>query len=221
MKLSQLQSTEDIISIPAGKGMLNSEETTWIDQFYLLNNSKYKFLVDEYEKEKRRNRRLKSMQVFPSREQWVPSSQSLEQSNHKLLHGPKPGITLVKRVQLRATSTGRLITYSSASFEDGKRSRISSSYVCINHKHHTKVPQFGHIKRIFSHEFGDQSTLFAEADVFDSAQFDAELKMWFTQLHPKANHLELFPLKVFSEPLAIAIDEKNSFIWFLNYQHNM
>jgi len=81
--------------------------------------------------------------------------------------------------------TGRLITYCSASFEDGKRSRISSAYVCVNHKQCQQVPEFGHIKRIFSHKFGEQSTLFAETDLFDVAQLNIALNMWFTQLEPK------------------------------------
>lgn len=93
--------------------------------------------------------------------------------------------------------------------------------MCLNHKQlilqHPIVPEFGHIKRIFTHDFGEQKTLFAEADVFDSVQFDSDLDMWFTQLQVK--HSALFPLDNFSEPLVIAVDKNNSFIWFINYHY--
>ena len=187
----------------------------------MRNNSQYQSLVDDYEKEKSRNQRIKFVEVFPSRKHWIPSFRSLLPSDHKLLHGPAPDITVLKRVQFRVPNTGRLITYCSAPFEVGKRARVSSAYVCLNHQQHSEIPQFGHIIRLFSHEFGDKSTLFAEANVFDLPQFNGELKMWFTNLDPKACESAMFPLKAFSEPLVIAVDEKNSIIWFLNYKCNM
>lgn len=113
MKSSQVQSlhSEDIISIPAAnrKALLTPEETAWIDGFYLQTLSEYKSLVEEYEKEKHRNRRLKFFHIFPSRENWEPLTRKLLPSEYKLLCGPAPNITVLKRVQLRDHSTGRII----------------------------------------------------------------------------------------------------------------
>jgi len=69
MKLSRSPSlSPEDTSIPAGKDLLSPKEIAWIDSFYMHSHSKYKSLVKEYEKEKNRNRRLKVLQVFPSRE---------------------------------------------------------------------------------------------------------------------------------------------------------
>ena len=113
-----------------------------------------------------------------------------------------------KRIQVRVPKTSHLITYCNATFEDGKRARISSAYVCLNYQQHSEIPKFGQIKRLFSHEFGDKSTLFAEVDDFNSPQLNKELKMWFTFLNPMADYSAMFPLEAFSEPLVIAIDKR-------------
>ena len=225
MKLLQSPSLdpEDVITTPAGRSTLNREEMAWIDQYYLNNQLRYKSLIEEYEKERCRNNRHRITQTFPSKQQWVPLSQSLLPLDRKLLDGPAPDITLLKKVQLRNPNTSRLITYSSDtwSFEDTTcsiKKRVLSAFVCINHKQQHEVPEFGQIKWLFLHQFGEQSTLFAEAEVFGSAEFNNELKMWFIQLKSVVKYSRLFPLKGFFEALVVAIDKNNALLWFLNYQ---
>ena len=79
MKLSRSQNLhpKDINNVPAGKCTLNSKECAWINEFYLHDNPQYRFLVEQYEKEKSRNQRLRIAEVFPSKENWVPSFRNL------------------------------------------------------------------------------------------------------------------------------------------------
>lgn len=69
------------------------------------------------------------------------------------------------------------------------KSRLSSAYVCVNLSHHLSTPQFGHLKTIFSHKFGEKSVLFVEADIFNEAKFDTELNIWFTKSTSNATAL--------------------------------
>ena len=96
MKLSRSQNLypENINNVPAGKRTLNFKESAWINEFYWQNNSQYQSLVEEYEKEKSRNQRLKIVEAFPSKKNWVPSFQNLQPSDRKLLHGPPQDINV-------------------------------------------------------------------------------------------------------------------------------
>ena len=210
MKLSRLEKLEPTtINVSICKCQLTSEEKSWLETHYYRKYPEYK---DEYEIDKARNKRLNYKMNFPTKANWKPPTRSLLPFEETLLCGPPETVTLLKRTQLRNTSTGRLLTYSSKSHEEIS-SRNCSSYVCLNHNQQQqhKDPQFGCINKIFFHKFGDKTVIFAEVTKFSDTKFDTELRMWHASL-AHANHSALYLIDDFSEPLTIALDTHNSFI---------
>ena len=100
-------------------------------------------------------------------------------------------------------------------YEEYTKSRLSSAYVCVNPSQDLNTPQFGHLRKIFSHKFGDKSVLFVEADIFNETTFGTELNMWFTKSTTVAT--ALFPIEEISQPLIVALEGKSSLVWYLNY----
>ena len=196
---------------------LTSDEKTWLEKLYYRKYPEYKSIIDEYEFDKARNKRLNNNKKFPDRGNWKPSTRSLPPSEEILLCGPSETVTLLRSTQIQSPTTSRLLTYSSMSHD--RSSRICSSYVSLNHNQQQQCrdPQFYCITKIFWHKFGDKTMTFAKATKFGDAKLDHELGMWYASID-NANDSALYLIDEFSEPLTVALDIKNSFIWFLNYK---
>ena len=94
--------------------------------------------------------------LFPSQENWKPPARELLPDEKELLLGPSKSVSMLKRLQMRAMTTGRWITYSASKYEQS--SRVSSSYVSLN----LVENRIGQITRIFSHTFARCETIFVE-----------------------------------------------------------
>ena len=113
---------------------------------------------------------------------------------------------------------GRMVTYSSMLHEENS-SRVCSAYVCLSHnKQQCKDPEFGIIKQIIFHKFCEQEVTFVKVSKFGKVKLDTKLGMWCASQHITENY-GLCLIEDISEPLTIALDKKDSLIWFLSYVH--
>ena len=217
MKLSRPEKAEPTtINFPIGEYQLTSDENEWLDEYYLCNYPKYRDIITEYELAKARNKRIKRQSVFPSKTNWKPPMRLLSPLEETLLCGPSETATLLRRTRVQNPITGRLVTYSSMSHKENF-SRVCSAYVCLNHNKQQQCegPHFGYINNIISHRFGEKMVIIAKATKFDDAKLDTELGMWCVSSCTTDSTLYL--IDDFSEPLTVALDKKNTLIWFLNY----
>lgn len=197
---------------------LSCDQQIWINHHYLKNIPQYESLINEYDKENILNRRLKKFKVFPSKDKWTPSDRNLTAVEKELLSGPSPTVKVLRKVQLKLPGTGRWITYTSTQC---KRSRVSSSYVCVNHNIASRCkPKFGQIVRLILHNFVGNDMILAEIRLLDSSTFNAELAMWYARSVEEKEQTDLYVLYDVSEPLVVACERENistTCVWFLNY----
>ena len=227
MRLSEQidDTTTDVTFNSAQSCELNCNQLMWINNHYLKTIPQYKPLMDEYNRELTRNRRLKKFKVFPSKHNWTPSDRCLTALEKELLNGPSPTIKVLKKVQLKVPGTGRWVTYNTRTQCMRPSPRVSSSYVCVNHSiAGTCRPKFGIITKLILHNFIGRDTLLAEIRLLGSSKFDAELAMWYAKCVEDKEQLQigydLYALQDVSEPLVVACEKENittTCIWFLNY----
>ncbi len=150
---------------------------------------------------------------FPSKDKWKPPARELSSDEQELLLGPSKSISMLKRVQMRASRTRRWITYSTGQYEQS--SRVSSSYVSLN-RVRDETPQFGRIIRIFTHTFAKCATIFLEVSLFNAPTFDNDTSMWSVPL-PLGPTTCITSILDISQPLVVAREDDNNTLWFLNY----
>lgn len=206
----------DVMFIPAHYCCeLSCDQHSWIHNHYMKSILHYKSLMDVYEKDKIRNKKLKKVKVFPSRDKWTPSAWSLT-AFEKLLSGPSPTVSVLRKVQQKLPGTGRWITYTSTQCK-----RVSSSYVCVNHNIASSCkPIFGQITKLIVHNFVGKDTMFAELTLLDSSNFDVKLAMWCAKSVEDKEQTVLYVLQDLSQPLVVACEREiiaTTCIWFLNY----
>ena len=222
MKLSRPEKIESarikLCSRSGETSCLIPEEMAWLERYYFSKYPKYNEIVSEYEIDKTRNKFKGLKGAFPSKVNWNPPMRSLLPSERDLLHGPQEAVTLLKKIQVSNPLNGRLVTYSSMLHEE-KLSRVSSAYVCLSHnKQQCKDPEFGLIRQIILHKFCEQEVIFAKVARFSNVKLDTKLGMWCASQHITDN-FDLYLIEDISEPLTVALDKKESLIWFLNYVH--
>lgn len=217
MKMCKEASTEptsNIKATPALSDTLKDDELKRVDEIYASTCIQYNNLLQEYKKDKVRNKKVKKHKDFPTKGEWKPSLRILDDFERELVVGPQRNITILKRIEIREPGTGQWFTYGIKSYESSKR--VISSYICVNHGIPDKEkPIFGRITKAFQHFFANKVTYFVLVDVYDTATLNTELNMWFVKL--SITEKAIFQLDDVSYPLVVAEDETKSLLWFLKY----
>lgn len=218
MKLSRSEKMESArIKLHCGEiSYLTTEEMAWLEKYYFTKYPKYNEIVKQYEIDKTRNKFKELKKAFPSKANWKPPMRTLLPLERDLLHGPTEAVTLLRKIQVSNPLNGRLVTYSSMLHEE-KLSRVSSAYVCLSHNNkQCKNPEFGLIRQIFFHKFCEQEVTFVKVAKLSNVNLDTKLGMWCASQYITDN-FDLCLIEDISEPLTVALDKKDSLIWFLSY----
>ena len=208
------EAKDDTCVTASAKGedeQLPDDQKCLIINYYAKRIPTYAALMEEYEKDKAKDRTSQSK--FPPVEQWQPSKLMLNTLEQSLLAGPSLTLVSIKRVRMKMPKTRRWIVYTAAKYETSLR--VASSYVCVNIT--CIEPQFGRIIDLYSHTFGGCNSFISKIQLYQAAKYDAELKMWHVPQQATDKIAYCF-LDQISVPLIIANDSENSFIWFLNYK---
>ena len=196
----------DQVSVEMQGSTLQPDQLTTLNSLYQGLIPDYSKLVQEYAEDKRSFN-------FPSMNSWSPRGRPLsERERLFLLQGPGGTITLLKRLLVRNTLTGQVITYSPAT-NDKENSKVSSSYVAYTEPN--SPPQFGRIESLFKHNFCSTEYTWANVQFFENPVQDSETGLWCVDDRHYSHHFVL--LSNISIQLMVAVEKLAHQIWFLNF----
>lgn len=201
----------DRILSTSRNGVLTTSQVSQLDKVYREKIERYSSLITEYECEKRKAVTNRCFNSFLTPARWEPPTRSLSDTERDLIKGPTKQVIFFKKVSIRNECTGRLMEYSASDSEiDEVRTR--SSYVAMLEQNTT----FARIKSLFSHSFSNTDFNWAIVEVFKSAAFDYESRMWSVPLTGIAN-VQCTLLTTLSDPLVVAVEKSTKKLWFLNF----
>ena len=200
----------EMVSVPRRQpeGNLSAPQVLELDTAYQDLLPQFSKLIIEFKQDMKRCRRSAN---FSGRKTWTPQARQLFTIEQMLLEGPEDKITFLKRLSVRDSKTGRMITYTCTP-SDTETSQVDSSYVAVSIE---AVLQFGRILSLFEHKFADKNYTWANVALYEVPTKDGDTRFWNVQGTARKNCL--VPLEKLSYPLVVAVESEPQRLWFINY----